>query len=100
MGSPQEVIEKTLGFREYVGDYQRRLFLMDHAGLPQKTVLEQLDLLGLGGGAGAAQGVRPAPARTCRTPRTTPACRRGRRCADSGVHAADDVTGRTAEDAR
>ena len=45
VGSPQEVIERTLGFREYVGDYQRQLFLMDHAGLPLKTVLEQLDLL-------------------------------------------------------
>ncbi|MCQ8205765.1 hypothetical protein NP569_26105, partial [Vibrio parahaemolyticus] len=39
-------IERTLSFREYVGDYQRQLFLMDHAGLPLKTVLEQLDLLG------------------------------------------------------
>jgi putative FMN-dependent luciferase-like monooxygenase len=46
VGSPQQVIERTLGFREYVGDYQRQLFLMDHAGLPLKTVLEQLDLLG------------------------------------------------------
>jgi len=46
VGSPQEVIEKTLGFREYAGDYQRQLFLVDHAGLPLKTVLEQLDLLG------------------------------------------------------
>src|SRR5258708_34736899 len=46
VGSPQEVIDKTLTFREYVGDYQRQLFLMDHAGLPLKTVLEQLDLLG------------------------------------------------------
>jgi putative FMN-dependent luciferase-like monooxygenase len=36
----------SLGFREHVGDYQRQLFLMDHAGLPLKTVLEQLDLLG------------------------------------------------------
>ena len=44
--SPQQVVEKTLGFREYVGDYQRQLFLVDHAGLPLKTVLEQLDLLG------------------------------------------------------
>jgi hypothetical protein len=43
---PQQVIERTLGFREYVGDYQRQLFLIDHAGLPLKTVLEQLDLLG------------------------------------------------------
>jgi putative FMN-dependent luciferase-like monooxygenase len=46
VGSPQEVIERTLQFRETVGDYQRQLFLMDHAGLPLKTVLEQLDLLG------------------------------------------------------
>ncbi|MYW68098.1 LLM class flavin-dependent oxidoreductase [Streptomyces sp. SID8379] len=46
VGSPQEVIERTLQFRDYVGDYQRQLFLMDHAGLPLKTVLEQLDLLG------------------------------------------------------
>jgi putative FMN-dependent luciferase-like monooxygenase len=46
VGSPQQVIERTLGFREYVGDYQRQLFLIDHAGLPLKTVLEQLDMLG------------------------------------------------------
>ncbi len=46
VGSPQEVVEKTLTFREHFGDYQRQLFLVDHAGLPLKTVLEQLDLLG------------------------------------------------------
>jgi putative FMN-dependent luciferase-like monooxygenase len=46
VGSPQQVIDRTLGFREYVGDYQRQLFLLDHAGLPLKTVLEQLDILG------------------------------------------------------
>jgi putative FMN-dependent luciferase-like monooxygenase len=46
VGSPQQVIERTLGFREQFGDYQRQLFLMDHAGLPLKTVLEQLDILG------------------------------------------------------
>ncbi|MFF2508805.1 LLM class flavin-dependent oxidoreductase [Streptomyces sp. NPDC058067] len=46
VGSPQQVIERTLGFRDHVGDYQRQLFLMDHAGLPLKTVLEQLDILG------------------------------------------------------
>jgi len=32
--------------REPVGDYQRQMFLIDHAGLPLKTVLEQMDLLG------------------------------------------------------
>jgi len=46
VGSPQEVIDRTLGFRDYVGDYQRQLWLMDHAGLPLKTVLTQLDILG------------------------------------------------------
>lgn len=46
VGSPQQVIDRTLSFRESFGDYQRQLFLMDHAGLPLSTVLEQLDLLG------------------------------------------------------
>ena len=46
VGSPQEVLERTLSFRDGVGHYQRQLFLIDHAGLPLKTVLEQLDLLG------------------------------------------------------
>jgi putative FMN-dependent luciferase-like monooxygenase len=46
VGSPAEVIDKTLTFREHFGDYQRQLFLVDHAGLPLKTVLDQLDLLG------------------------------------------------------
>jgi putative FMN-dependent luciferase-like monooxygenase len=47
VGSPQQVIEKTLGFREYAGDYQRQLFLVDHAGLPLETVLEQVEILGI-----------------------------------------------------
>lgn len=46
VGSPEQVIERTLGFREYAGDYQRQLFLVDHAGLPLKTALEQVELLG------------------------------------------------------
>ncbi len=46
IGSPQQVIDRTLAFREVVGDYQRQLFLADHAGLPLDTVLEQLDILG------------------------------------------------------
>ena len=48
VGSPQEVIDRYGAMREHVGDYQRQLFLMDHAGLPLKTVLEQLDILGEG----------------------------------------------------
>src|SRR5690606_21658456 len=46
VGSPQQVIDKTLTFRDNFGDYQRQLFLIDHAGLPLKTVLEQMDMLG------------------------------------------------------
>ena len=46
VGSPQEVIDKTLTFRDHFGDYQRQLFLMDHAGLPLRTVLEQIEILG------------------------------------------------------
>jgi putative FMN-dependent luciferase-like monooxygenase len=46
VGSPQQVIDRYASMREYYGDYQRQLFLMDHAGLPLKTVLEQLDILG------------------------------------------------------
>ena len=40
------MVDRTRGFRDYVGDYQRQMFLIDHAGLPLKTVLHQLDLLG------------------------------------------------------
>src|SRR5690606_38632894 len=46
VGSPQQVIDRTLSFREYVGDYQRQLFLIDHAGLPLEVVLEQIEILG------------------------------------------------------
>jgi putative FMN-dependent luciferase-like monooxygenase len=46
VGSPQQVIERYAGMREHVGDYQRQLFLIDHAGLPLSTVLEQLEILG------------------------------------------------------
>jgi len=46
VGSPLQVIDRTLAFREIVGDYQRQLFLLDHAGLPLQRVLEQLDMLG------------------------------------------------------
>jgi hypothetical protein len=35
-----------LRFREHFGDYQRQMFLMDHAGLPLTTVMEQIEMLG------------------------------------------------------
>jgi putative FMN-dependent luciferase-like monooxygenase len=46
VGSPEQVVERYLGMADAVGDYQRQLFLMDHAGLPRKTVLEQIEMLG------------------------------------------------------
>lgn len=46
VGSPQEVIDKTLTFRETFGDYQRQLFSLDMGGIPLKTALEQLDHFG------------------------------------------------------
>ena len=46
VGSPQQVVDRYAAMREHFGDYQRQLFLVDHAGLPLKTVLEQLDILG------------------------------------------------------
>ncbi|MBM7369361.1 CE1758 family FMN-dependent luciferase-like monooxygenase [Gordonia hydrophobica] len=46
VGTPEMVIEKTLSFADYAGDYQRQLFLIDHAGLPREQVLEQVEILG------------------------------------------------------
>ena len=46
VGSPQQVIDRYAGMRDHFGDYQRQLFLMDHAGLPLHTVLEQIEILG------------------------------------------------------
>ncbi len=46
VGTPQQVIDRYAAMREHVGDYQRQLFLVDHAGLPLHTVLEQIEILG------------------------------------------------------
>ena len=46
VGSPQQVIDRYAAMRDHVGDYQRQMFLMDHAGLPLQTVLEQIEILG------------------------------------------------------
>jgi putative FMN-dependent luciferase-like monooxygenase len=46
VGSPQEVIEKTLTFQEGFGDYQRQLWVVDAMGLPVELALEQVELLG------------------------------------------------------
>ena len=61
VGSPQQVIDRTLGFREFAGDYQRQLFLLDHAGLPHEDRARADGHAGLRGRAGAAARVRGAP---------------------------------------
>ena len=98
VGSPQQVLERTLSFKGSVGHYQRQLFLLDHAGLPLKTVLEQLDLLGEilpAMRAGFAEG-RPADVPDAPTHASLVAAAGGPR--DSTVHAAGDtVTGRAVE---
>ncbi|KQW78281.1 5,10-methylene tetrahydromethanopterin reductase [Devosia sp. Root413D1] len=47
VGSPQEIIDKTLSFREAFGDYQRQLWVVDAMGLPLEAALEQVELLGI-----------------------------------------------------
>ena len=99
VGSPQQVIERTLSFRDQVGDYQRQLFLVDHAGLPLKTVLEQLDLLGeilpaLREGFALR---RPAQVPEAPTHASLVAAARAsaERAAEERAVAVDDVTGRS-----
>jgi len=46
VGSPQQVTEKILSFREAYGDYQRQMFWIDQMGLPLDMILDQLDILG------------------------------------------------------
>jgi putative FMN-dependent luciferase-like monooxygenase len=45
VGSPQEVIDKTLTFRDMYGDYQRQLWNVDGVGVPLTAALKQIDLL-------------------------------------------------------
>ncbi|MEH0986042.1 LLM class flavin-dependent oxidoreductase, partial [Micromonospora sp. CPCC 205556] len=47
VGSPQEVIDRVLAYREVAeGDYQRQLFNVDGIGVPHRAVLEQIEMLG------------------------------------------------------
>jgi hypothetical protein len=45
VGSPQEVIDKTLTFREGFGDYQRQMWAIDIGSMPVEVALEQVELL-------------------------------------------------------
>ena len=46
VGPAEMVIERTMEFADWVGDYQRQLFLVDHAGLPLEVALDQVERLG------------------------------------------------------
>lgn len=46
VGTVEQVIDRTMEFADWVGDYQRQLFLIDHAGLPLEVVLDQIEILG------------------------------------------------------
>ena len=100
VGSPQQVIDRYAAMADHVGDYQRQLFLMDHAGLPLETVLEQLEILG---GEVVPELRRIAAAR--RPSHVPDAPTHAARLATSGardatVHAVDAVTGSMAEEGR
>lgn len=46
VGTVDQVIDRYLSYADTVGDYQRQMFLIDHAGLPLEMVLEQIEILG------------------------------------------------------
>jgi putative FMN-dependent luciferase-like monooxygenase len=46
VGSPAEVVAKVQHTADVFGSYQRQLFAIDLAGLPERVVHEQLELLG------------------------------------------------------
>lgn len=46
VGTPEQIIDRYLGYADHVGDFQRLMFLVDHGGLPEQVVLEQIEILG------------------------------------------------------
>ena len=46
VGSPAEIVDQVLAQRQWFGEYQRHLFSVDFAGIPEQTVHEELDLIG------------------------------------------------------
>ncbi|MFE3983269.1 LLM class flavin-dependent oxidoreductase [Nocardia tengchongensis] len=49
VGTPEQVIERTLGFADHVGDKQRHLLRKEHAGRPREVVVLHLELRRQGG---------------------------------------------------
>ena len=88
VGSPQQVIDRTLRFREIVGDYQRQLFLVDHAGPAAQGRPGADGDARRAGRAGPAQGVRRDARRPNVPGRAAPSARCRRRGADGRREAA------------
>jgi len=98
VGSPQQVIDRYAAMRDHVGDYQRQMFLMDHAGLPLQKVLEQIEILGTQVVPVLRQEMavnRPADVPDAPTHASLVAAAGGP--TDVTVYALDGVTGRAAE---
>jgi hypothetical protein len=92
------VIERYANMADEMGDYQRQLFLMDHAGLPQKTVLEQIEILGtevVPELRRLAAARKPAHVPDAPTHASRRAAAGGGH--DASVHAVDAVTGKAPE---
>ena len=107
VGSPQQVVERYATMADHVGDYQRQLFLVDHAGLPLKSVLEQVELLGtevVPELRRIAEARKPAHVPDAPTHASRVAAAGGPKdlavAAVAAVAAVDTVTGHTAEAAR
>ncbi|GIM93030.1 CE1758 family FMN-dependent luciferase-like monooxygenase [Paractinoplanes toevensis] len=46
VGSPAQIVEHVMTFRDSFGPYRRQLFGMDAGGVPEKTVHDMIDLAG------------------------------------------------------
>jgi|GEM_PF-5667973 len=82
VGRPQQMIERYATMREHIGNYQRQLFLVDHAGLPLELVPTLRNELA-GGRGGCPRGANARVDEGSAEAETGPsepalACRRGR----------------------
>lgn len=46
VGTPEQIVEKYLAYRDAVGDYQRQAFNVDLGGVPHREVMRQIEILG------------------------------------------------------
>ena len=46
VGTPEQIVEKYLTYRDAIGDYQRQAFNLDLGGVPHKEIMKQIEYLG------------------------------------------------------